>query len=302
MDFMVRGIAGVDARHVAFAALDILVVYYAVYRLLAATRGTRAQQALVGVGVVAAAFVLSRWMGLVTVHWALENLVSSALVLTVVVFQSDIRRALARLGRNPFAGAITTVNEAKFIDEVATAVSVLARERVGALIVIERSAKLDEWTGDAIRMDAVLSWELLRAVFQPGSPIHDGAVVLRRGRIHAAGVYLPLTENLSSARDMGTRHRSAVGISEVTDAFVIVVSEQTGAISFVIEGDITRAVETATLRQVMQAALGGVDAAARFEGRSRSARHRALSMPRMQAQPAGEGEMPSFPDVPPASR
>ena len=238
------------------AAFDIAVVGYLVYRVLLLIRGTRAQQVLVGLVLLAIGSFGSRAFGLRTLSWILDNFLGSFLLIVIVVFQHDIRRGLSRMGRRPFFGDISYGRGAFLVDELSRAAEALAEEGIGALIVIEREADLGELAEAGVRLDARLSSNLLLTIFTPPSPLHDGAVVIAQGRIAAASVFLPLTQNPRVDPLLGTRHRAAIGITEEVDAVAIVVSEERGQMSVVESGRITRDVDAVKLRNLLHGYLG----------------------------------------------
>ncbi|XOF33127.1 MAG: diadenylate cyclase CdaA [Candidatus Electrothrix sp. YB6] len=217
--------------------LDILVVSFIIYRTILLIRGTRAVQMLVGILVVSFVYFVSIQMDLLTLQLLLRYLLSSILLIMVVIFQDDIRRVLAEMGRTPFLN--TRKIEAHELTEVISAAVYMARRRIGALIIIEQETGLAEYIESGFLLDARLLQELLVAIFFPMSPMHDGAVVIRKGRIHSAACLLPLSKNPDIDKRYGTRHRAALGLSEETDAVIIAVSEETQEISIVHDGSIT---------------------------------------------------------------
>ncbi|MCA9512925.1 MAG: diadenylate cyclase CdaA [Myxococcota bacterium] len=237
-------------------AIDIAIVAFAVYWLLLLIRGTRAVQILVGVIVLIALSLASQFFQFATTRWILDTFMGSAVLIIVVLFQHDIRRALARVGR--FGFFLTPEHEeSAMVEEVVRAAQILAQRRVGALMVIERESILSEQIEQGTRLDADVSKELLVSLFQTQSPLHDGAVILRDGRILSAGCILPLTLRQDLPDGVGTRHRAAVGVTEETDALVIVVSEETAGISIVLGGDMLRNLDGPHLRVVLQEILAG---------------------------------------------
>ncbi len=212
--------------------LDILVVTLGIYWLLVLIRGTRAVQILIGLVVLFALSVASQLFQLVTLGMILENFMSSAVLIIIVLFQHDIRRALARVGRG-FFPSVSAQQESQVLEEVVRAAQTLAQKRVGALIVLERETALGDQIEVGTELQARVTQELLTSIFLPGSPLHDGAVVVQEGLVAAAGCILPLTLRTELPEGVGTRHRAAVGITEETDAVVIVVSEETATISVV---------------------------------------------------------------------
>ncbi|MED5465359.1 MAG: diadenylate cyclase CdaA [Myxococcota bacterium] len=238
------------------SCLDILVVAYLIYRVLLLIRGTRAQQVLMGLGLIVISFFASKLLGLQTLSWILDNFISSFLLIAIVVFQHDIRRGLSRMGRRPFYGAAGYGQGAFVIDELTRAAEAMAKDRIGAIVLVEREADLSELAETGIRVDGRVSTALLMQMFTPPGPLHDGAVIMQQGRVSAASVFLPLTQNPRLDPSLGTRHRAAVGATEELDAIAIVVSEERGQISIVEGGVLTRDLDGAMLRKVLQRYLG----------------------------------------------
>jgi len=238
-------------------ALDILIVAFAVYQIILALRGTRAFHMLLGLALLYLASRVSLRLGLVTVNWALSNLLAVWFLSIIILFQPELRRALASVGRRgSLLRAFSRYQEAHMIDEVVRAVTSLAAKKIGSIIVVERESRLTDSVYSGTTVDALVSRRLLESIFYPYSPLHDGAVILSRDRILAAACFLPLSINPELPRDLGTRHRAAVGITEESDAIAIVVSEETGMISLVVGGEITRNLDAATLRQRLSELLG----------------------------------------------
>jgi diadenylate cyclase len=235
-------------------AIDIAIIAFFIYRIIDLIRGTRAVQMLIGLSVVFLTFLSSQYFDLYTLNWVLDNFLSSILLVIVVIFQDDIRRALTQVGTRPFFGHEPRL-QGQDLEEIIRAAVSLASKRVGALIVFQREVGLNEFVEVGTRLDAQVSKELIASIFQPLSPIHDGALIIHQGRIIAAGCFLPLTTNPHVSKTLGTRHRAAIGLTEETDAIVIVISEEEGAISMVREGRITRDVDAGTLRSSLQRLL-----------------------------------------------
>jgi len=244
-------------------SVDILVVALGVYWLLLLIRGTRAVQMLVGLLLLIAASAASKLFDLSTLSWILEHFLGSAVLIIIVLFQHDIRRALARVGRGFFPAA-SEREESQMLEEVVRAAQTLAQKRVGALIVLARETSLDDEIEAGTPIDALVSKELLTALFLPYSPLHDGATVIDNGRIQHAGCVLPLSLRTDLPEGLGTRHRAALGVTEETDAVVIVVSEETGSISVVSAGEMIRDLDgprlRSTLRDVLAAPKEGAEA------------------------------------------
>ncbi len=217
--------------------VDILIVSYIIYRIILLIRGTRAVQMLLGIIVITGIYFISGRLDLLTLHWLLKTFLSSILLIIIIVFQSDIRRALTQMGKTPFHKTDNVA--AHDINEIISAAIYMARRRIGALIIIERQTGLRDYLELGFRLDARLIHELLIAIFLPSSPMHDGGVIINNGRIHSSGCLLPLSNNPDIPKRYGTRHRAALGLSEETDAVIIVVSEETQEISLVRQGKIT---------------------------------------------------------------
>jgi uncharacterized protein (TIGR00159 family) len=235
--------------------LDILIVAFIIYRIILLIKGTRAVQMLLGLAVILIIYVVSQVVGLYTLHWFLDSFLSSLILVIIVIFQSDIRRALMHVGRNPFFAGMSFHEEKEVIEEMAQAAAVLASRRIGALIVIERETGLKDFLEIGTELDARVSSDLIVSIFHPSSPIHDGALVIQQGRITRAGCFLPLSQNPDISKTLGTRHRAAIGLTELVDAIVIVVSEETGKISVVLGGRITRDLDMTALKKVLKRTL-----------------------------------------------
>lgn len=238
---------------------DLLIVTYVVYRALLVLRGTRAMQMGTGLGVIFLVYVVSKWAGLVTLFNLLSTLLSSIILIVVVVFQNDIRRGLMRVGSRAFFAGIARQQETRVIDEVVAAVTELARHRIGALICFEQDANLDEFVvGQGTTIDASVQRELLVGMFIPESlnKLHDGAVVIRNLRVAKAGVFFPMPDTKLLDKSLGSRHRAALGITEETDAVVVVVSEERGTISFCFNGNIVPNLDGASLKQALLGLFG----------------------------------------------
>ncbi|MDP8224632.1 MAG: diadenylate cyclase CdaA, partial [Candidatus Lernaella stagnicola] len=209
--------------------LDIFIVAFIIYRLLVLIQGTRALQILVGLVVIIAVFLMSNLLGFYTLNWILSTFLGSLILVVVVLFQPEIRRTLARFARNPFAA--TSIPSVEFVEELVRSTTALTNRRIGALIVLERETGLNEYVEEGIQLDAGVSRELIVSVFLPSSPIHDGAVIIRAGRIVAAGCFFPLASDVEIDKDLGTRHRAGLGVSQETDALVLIISEEKAQVS-----------------------------------------------------------------------
>ena len=236
-------------------ALDILLIWIITYRIYLILRGTAALQSLVGLLGLGVLYILSRSLDLYALGWLLDKFFVYIVLAVLILFQNDIRRGLARAGGRLFTGGFRNVQDTSFHEEVVQAAFALASRRIGALMVIERTAALDELVESGHALSAEVSEELLMAVFHPTSPLHDGAVVVQEGRLSAAKCMLPLSLTKDIARYFGTRHRAALGLSEETDALVIVVSEERGAVSLVMAGALTPVADANALRQHLQEIL-----------------------------------------------
>lgn len=237
--------------------LDIALVSFLMYELLLLIRGTRAAQMVLSGGFLLALFFVSRWFELETVNWVIRNLATYVVFAIIVLFQADIRRALAHFGRAPFFRYFDrTASADETIEELVVAATTLASRRIGAIIAIERQIGLRNYIEGGIPLDAIVTYDLLASVFQPSSPLHDGAVIIQGDRVAAAACFLPLSVNPRVSRDLGTRHRAALGLTEENDAVAVVVSEETGAISLVIAGDIERGLSADALRIRLRSLLG----------------------------------------------
>lgn len=243
----------IERPQLLWDVFDILLVSLLIYEALKLIKGTRAMQMAIGSVFVLLLFYVSQRFPLQTVNWLIRNLLVYVVFGAIVLFQSDIRRALSHLGRAPFFRYFARSEQvAETIEEIITAASQLAKARVGAIIVVEREIGLRNYVESGIPVDALVSYDLLTTVFQPKSPLHDGAVIIQEDRIAAAACFLPLTVNPKLDRDLGTRHRAAIGLTEECDAVAIVVSEERGEVSLSLRGRIERAMTPETLRARLQ--------------------------------------------------
>ncbi len=232
--------------------IDIMIVSIVVYEVLKLIRGTHAVQMAMGIAFLVGLFYISRGFQLETLNWLIRNVVGYVVFAAIVLMQADIRRALVHIGRAPFFRLFRrldrTVSDDDTIEELVVATTTLAGKRTGALIVIERSIGLRNYIESGIPVDAQLTYDLLVSIFQPTSPLHDGAVIVQNDRMAAAACFLPLTVNPRLSRELGSRHRAAIGVTEENDSIAIVVSEETGVISLVISGDVERSLDPDQLR------------------------------------------------------
>jgi diadenylate cyclase len=240
--------------------IDVLLVAFVVYEVLRLVRGTRAVQMAVGLGFVALLYQVSGWFGLTTVQWVLRNAVVYLGFAVIVLFQREIRAALTHLGNNiriPFLLSPRRENEygQEWYDEVVLAATTLSSEKIGALIVFERDVGLKTYIESGVRLDSRLTYDLLVTIFNPHAPLHDGAAIVSNNRVAAASCFLPLTQNPLLSRELGTRHRAAIGITEDSDACAVTVSEETGSISFALGGGISRHLDGPKLRLLLQQAM-----------------------------------------------
>jgi diadenylate cyclase len=238
--------------------LDILAVSILIYEFLKLIRGTRAVQMAVGSVLVIGLFYLSQLAPLQTLNWLIRNALVYVAFAAIVIFQSDIRRALAHLGQAPFFRYLTRQQASdETIEEVVVAATLLSQQRVGAIVALEREIGLRNYIESGIPLDATLTYDLLLTIFKPGSPLHDGAVILQEGRVAAAACFLPLTVNPRLSRELGTRHRAAIGLTEESDAVAVVVSEETGKISISLDGQIERGLTPEALRERLRTLIQG---------------------------------------------
>ena len=237
-------------------ALDIGIIAFVLYRLIHMIRGTRAMQMIIGLVVILLAYVSSQMFGLYTLNWVLDNFLGSIILVIIVIFQSDIRRALTQVGTAPLFGGADRIERGQVLEEITKAVVSLATRGIGGLIVLEREVGLNEYIEVGTRLDARVTRELLESVFIPHSPMHDGALVIQKGRVAAARCFLPLSVDPNLSQAFGTRHRAAVGLTEETDAVVIVISEERGKISLVVGGKVIQDLDGPQLRSSLQRFFG----------------------------------------------
>jgi diadenylate cyclase len=243
-------------RITAWDVVDILVVSLLIYEALKLIRGTRAMQMAIGLVVVILLLYVSQAFPLRTMGWLIRNVLAYLAFAAIVLFQQDIRRALANVGRAPFFRYLSRSERAsETIEELITASTMLAKARVGAIIVIEREIGLRNYVESGIPIDAAVSYDLLMTIFQPSTPLHDGAVIISEDRIAAAACFLPLAVSPKLDRELGTRHRAAIGLTEESDAIAVVVSEERGEVSLARNGQLIRRLSPDDLRQRLQSAL-----------------------------------------------
>ena len=249
-------IAAVLHRFGWWDILDILIVSIGLYEILKLIKGTRAVQMGLGAGFLLVLFYLSRLGHLEMVNWLVRNMVGYVVFALIVLFQADIRRALAHFGRTPFMAFLARPEGAdEMIEELAVAAGMLASQRIGAIIAIEREIGLRNYIEGGIPLDSTITYDLIVTIFRPGTPLHDGAVIVQGDRIAAAACFLPLTVNPRVSKDFGTRHRAAIGLTEETDAVAIIVSEETSRISLALEGRIDSGLSVEDLRARLRSLL-----------------------------------------------
>ena len=229
-------------------AIDVLIVSFLFYRLFSLMRGTRAVHMFFGLIVLFVLSVVAQWVHLIAINWLISSLRTVWVIAFVIIFQPELRRALASLGQHRFLSRFFTVEETGVLPEIIKSVSRLAEKGIGAIIVLEKDMGLKNYIETGTKIDARLTAELVETIFSPTSPLHDGAVIVQNDRVAAAGCILPLTQDQRLSVSLGTRHRAAIGLTEETDAVVIVVSEETQAISYAQSGKLTRKIDINTLR------------------------------------------------------
>ena len=225
--------------------IDILIVTFVVYRLILLVKGTRAERMLWGLAVIVLVYFVSQRMELFTLHWILSNFLSSIVIIVIVVFQRDIRRVLVQVGRTSFFSRGLGIKE-ELLEELTKAAFQMSKNKTGALIVLERDVGLGDYMDVGVEVDAKVSSEMVLSIFNPTSPVHDGAAIIRKGRISRVGCFLPLARDPEISKSLGTRHRAALGLTEDTDAVIIVVSEETGEVSLVVNREIIRDLDAGT--------------------------------------------------------
>jgi len=252
---MMPQINGIISTISLLDVLDMVIVAFVLYKLYVMIKDTRALALLKGLVVMLIATVISKWLGLNVIYWLLQKTMAVVLVALPIVFQPELRRALEQLGRGTLLKKNVFLDEEEqenLLDELGRAVLVLAKNKIGALIVLERETGLSDYIETGIKIDGIVSNEFLINIFIPNTPLHDGAVILRGNRIMAAGCLLPLTEDRSLKKELGTRHRAAIGITEQSDAAVVVVSEETGVISLARSGRLVRDLDTELLKEKLR--------------------------------------------------
>ena len=234
--------------------LDIAIVAFVTYKLIMILRGTRAVQLIKGLAVLLVATIVSEVLGLRSINWILEKAQTIFFIAIPIVFQPELRRALEQLGRGKLFVRSSYLGQEemeRLVSEIVRAVKIMSKKKIGALIVLERETGLAEYVETGIKIDSLISGEVLINIFIPKTPLHDGAIIIRGERILAASCFLPLSENPNLSKELGTRHRAALGITEVSDALAITVSEETGIISMAEDGKITRKIDERSLKELL---------------------------------------------------
>lgn len=235
--------------------LDIALVSYITYRVLLLMRGTRGAQMTYGIILLLLFYYATRFFHLTAVQWLLTNLLTYIVFAIIVLYQSEIRRGLAGLGKTPLLARHRRLGSKEGYEEIILAATTLASKKIGALVVIERDIGLKNYAESGIALDAVLTYDLLVTIFSPNTPLHDGAVIVQRERIIAAGCFLPLTLDPHLSKELGTRHRAAIGITEETDAVAVIVSEETGIVSAAVGGKLSRNLDGTALRDLLHTTM-----------------------------------------------
>lgn len=233
--------------------LDIVIITVLVYKIIEWSMNTRAYQLLKGLGVLLLILLLSTLFNLYTINYLLNTLLVSGIVVMAVIFQPELRRGLAHIGRFKFNfSAKDKSDDSGIVREIVNALIELSKRKVGALIVIERETKLDEYLPTGTLVDAKITSALIQNIFEPNTPLHDGAVIVRDGRIHYAACVLPLFDDANISRELGTRHRAAMGVSQASDSLTLVVSEENGVISYAENGKLVRYVDRIALTELLE--------------------------------------------------
>jgi len=258
-DGIVKAIGGGLSQFSVLDALDILIITFLIYKLIMLTKETRAYQVLKGFGILFIAAALAQLFGLTAVSWLLNTIVQSWILVAVILFQPELRRAFEHIGRGKLFdhGLFSNITNSttpgeQTVEELSKAILSMARRRVGALIVIEQKVGLGDIISSGTMIEGRISGALIENIFEPNTPLHDGATIIRDGSIIAAGCFLPLSDDITLARELGTRHRAALGISGVSDSITIVVSEETGVISIAREGKLIRYIDSRSLKDLLE--------------------------------------------------
>lgn len=228
--------------------IDIVVVSYIIYKVFILVKGTRAARMLIGVGVLLTLSLFSRFLELYTLDWLIQSFWTQIIIVLIILFQPEIRKALAQMGETPIFHKFSSAGEMKTIEEIVKASQSLANKKIGALIVFERDVSLSEYIEIGVPLDAKVTKELLMSIFHPTSPIHDGALIIKGNKALAAGCFLPIKLGADLSKTYGTRHRAALGITEETDAVAVIISEETGSISLAVNGQLEGNLDMEKLR------------------------------------------------------
>ncbi|OQB23336.1 MAG: DNA integrity scanning protein DisA [Firmicutes bacterium ADurb.Bin182] len=255
-DVIVKAVTSGFSNFSFWDFVDIAIIAILLYQLISLTKETRAYQVLKGIGMLFLASAASQLLGLTTLRWLLDSVIASGIVVVVILFQPELRRALEQLGRGRiFEGNLLnpiTPESGWIVSEMSRAILNMSKKRIGALIVMEQRTGLGDIIATGTRIEGLISSALLENIFEPNTPLHDGAVIIRDGRIVSAGCFLPLADDVVLSRDLGTRHRAALGISTVSDSVTVVISEETGVISFTRDGKLVRYVDSKALRDLLE--------------------------------------------------
>jgi diadenylate cyclase len=256
-DYIIGYIGFKDALDIFRAIVEISVVSYAIYKLIQLVKETRALQLIKGVIFILVVYFLSNKLGLRTIEFVIRSAIPIFGFAAIVLFQPELRRGLEKIGRSKLSDIFnfeeenTLIQTTSFIEEIIKSTSEMSNTQTGALIVIERDTKIGEIINTGTQIESLVSSELILNIFTPNTPLHDGAVIIRNNKIKAAACFLPLTDNPNLSKELGTRHRAALGITEVSDAIAVVVSEETGKVSFALSGGLTRNLTSDTLRKAL---------------------------------------------------
>jgi diadenylate cyclase len=236
------------------SVVDILLVWYVIYKLMMVIRGTKAVQLLKGIFVILLVRVVSEYLGLKTLSWMMQNAINWGVLAIIIIFQPELRRALEQLGRGKFfsrSSGPDDEDQEKSVNAIVKATDYMAKRRIGALMSIERDTGMSDYIETGISLNSSISSELLINIFIPNTPLHDGAVIIQKNNVAAAACYLPLSESPFISKELGTRHRAALGISEVTDSITVVVSEETGGISLTKNGELHRDLNAEAFKELL---------------------------------------------------
>lgn len=231
--------------------IDILIVAVIIYKGILIIKGTKAAHMLSGIGVLFLALVFSKHLGFYTIDWIIQTLWAQIVLALIILFQPEIRKTLAQMGKARFLPSFASAEELRSLEEIVKGAIALSNRKIGALLVMEKETSLKDFIEMGIQLDAKVTKELLLSIFHPTSPIHDGAIIIRGNRVIAAGCFLPLTLSSDISKTFGTRHRAGIGLTEETDAVVIVVSEETGSITTAVGNKIDKNVDMGTLRDFL---------------------------------------------------